>query len=220
MNAVILACTTLIEYVEKAQERCGTAYPIVELDRKYHDEPADMRRHILQALSGLEESVDTVLAAMGFCGGSWQDAACSKTLVIPRTADCVALAMTTPERYSPDLKQPGHMYLFGDGKTGFSIRAMYENLRRKYDEEIADIVFDMYFANYRHLDVIDNGLYDCYDTEYVERAQEDADRIGAELDFVPGSNVLLENLVAGKWDGRFLTVPPNTPIKQGMFYDD
>ena len=45
MNAVILACTTLIEYVEKAQERCGTAYPIVELDRKYHDEPADMRRY-------------------------------------------------------------------------------------------------------------------------------------------------------------------------------
>ena len=118
MHAVILACTTLTEYVKKAQERCGTAYPIVELDRKYHDDPADMRRHILQVLSQLEEDVDTVLAAMGFCGGSWQDVTCSKTLVIPRTADCVALAMTTPERYSPDLKQPGHMYLFGDGKSG------------------------------------------------------------------------------------------------------
>lgn len=219
MDAVILACTTLLEYVQKAQRRQGTAYPVVELDRRFHDEPSDMRRHILQTLSGLDEHVDTVLVAMGFCGGSWQDVSCPRTLVVPKTADCVALALTTPERYSPDLKEPGHMYLFGDGRTGFSLRTMYENLREKYDAEMADIVFDMYFENYRHLDVIDNGLYDCYDPEYVARAQEDADRIRAELDFVPGSNVLLEDLVAGGWDERFLVVPPNTPIRQGMFYD-
>ncbi|RHO77524.1 DUF1638 domain-containing protein [Ruminococcus sp. AF45-4BH] len=37
---------------------------------------------------------------------------CSKTLVIPRVADCVELTLTTPEQYAPDLKEPGHMYLF------------------------------------------------------------------------------------------------------------
>ena len=124
---------------------------MVELDRKYHAEPSRMREHILKTLSGLPSDVDTVLAAMGFCGGSWQNVSCTRTLVIPRAADCVALALVTRERYSPDLKEPGHMYLFGEGDNGFSIRAIYENLLETYDKEMADIVFDMYFEQTRDL---------------------------------------------------------------------
>lgn len=69
------------------------------------------------------------------------------------------------------------------------------------------------------MDIIDNGLYDCYDPDYVERAQADADRIHAELDFVAGSNILPEKLVSGKWDSQFLVVPPNANITQGVFFD-
>ena len=58
---------------------------------------------------------------------------------------------------------------------------------------MADIV-NMYFEYYYYLDIIDNGLYNCYDLNYMERAQADADKIHAELDFVPGSNILLEKL--------------------------
>ena len=61
---------------------------------------------------------------------------------------------------------------------------------------------------------------DCYDLDYVERAQEDADRIHAKLDFVPGSNILLEKLVSGgHWDNQFLIVQPNMTITQGTFFD-
>ena len=219
MNAVILSCTTLLDYVQIAQKTCKTNFPVIELDRQYHVEPSQMRKHILHTLAGLSPNVDTALVAMGFCGGSWQDVSCSKTLVIPRVADCVALALTTPERYAPDLKEPGHMYLFGSGETSFSVQAIYESLLKEYDEEMADIVFDMYFEHYYHLDIIDNGLYDCYDLNYVEHAQVDADRIHTELDFVPGSNILLEKLVSGKWDEQFLVVQPNTTITQGKFFD-
>ena len=59
---------------------------------------------------------------------------------------------------------------------------------------MAYIVFNMYFEHYYYLDIIDNGLYNCYDLNYMERAQADTDRIHAELDFVPGSNILLEKL--------------------------
>lgn len=219
MNTIILSCTTLLDYVQQAQLTCGTAFPVVELDRQYHVEPSRMREHILETLSKLPADVDTVLVAMGFCGGSWQDVSCSHTLVIPRVADCVALALTTPEQYSPDLKEPGHMYLFGDGDTGFSIDAIYDSLLEKYNKEMADIVFDMYFEHYHHLDIIDNGLYDCYDLAYVEHAQKEAEKIHSELDFVPGSNILLEKLMSGKWDSQFLIVPPDIPVTQGLFYD-
>ena len=156
MSTVILSCTTLLEYVQQAQKTCYTDFPIIELNRQYHIEPSKMKEHILQTLSSLPSDVDTVLVAMGFCGGSWQDVSCSKTLVIPRVADCVALALTTPEQYAPDLKEPGHMYLFGNGENGFSIQAIYESLLKEYDKEMADIVFNMYFENYYHLDIIDN----------------------------------------------------------------
>ena len=61
--------------------------------------------------------------------------------------------------------------------------------------------------------------WDCYDLNYVEQAQADAERIHAELDFVPGSNLLLEKLVSGNWDEQFLVVRPNTAITQGKFFD-
>ena len=53
----------------------------------------------------------------------------------------------------------------------------------------------------------------------MERAQADADRIHAKLDFVPGSNILLEKLVSGKWDEQFFVASPNTRITQGKFFD-
>lgn len=219
MNPIILSCTTLLEYTEFAQKTCHTNFPVIELDRKYHVEPSQMREHILDTLSSLPKDVDTVLVAMGFCGGSWQDVSCSKTLVIPKVSDCVALALTTPEHYAPDLKETGHMYLFGEGDTGFSIRSVYESLRKEHDKQMADIIFDSYFEHYYHLDIIDNGLYDCYDLNYVEQAQKEADWIHAELDFVPGSNILLEKLVSKNWDEQFLVVPPNTRMTQELFYE-
>ena len=114
MSTVIFSCTTLLEYVQQAQNICDTDFPIIELNRQYHIEPSKMKGHILQALSSLPSDMDTVLVAMGFCGGSWQDVSCSKTLVIPRVANCVALTLTTPEQYAPNLQEPGHMYLLGN----------------------------------------------------------------------------------------------------------
>lgn len=219
MNPMILSCQTMTEYVQKAQTVCGTDFPIIELDRRYHADPAKMRTHIIETLQQIPDEIDTILVAMGFCGGSWQDVSCSKTVVIPKIADCVALALTTSDRYNPDLKEVGHMYLFGEGDNGFSVSAIYDSLCQEHDKVMADIIFDMYFEHYYHLDIIDNGLYDCYDSAYVAQAQKDADKIQAQLDFVPGSNLLLEKLVSGRWDHQFLVAAPYTNITQGRFFD-
>lgn len=66
-GTVILACSSLTEYVEAAQERAGTAFPVIYLDRLYHRDPKEMQQHILKALSErLPETTTTVLVAMGF----------------------------------------------------------------------------------------------------------------------------------------------------------
>lgn len=110
--------------------------------------------------------------------------------------------------------QNSHTY-----QLGFSVQSVYDSLLHQYDKTQAELIFNMYFEHYNHLDIIDNGLYDCYDLKYVEQAQKEADKIHAVLDYVPGSNILLEDLVSGRWDQRFLVVQPYTNITQGFFYD-
>lgn len=65
MSTVIFSCTTLLEYVQQAQNICDTDFPIIELNRQYHIEPSKMKGHILQALSSLPSDVDTIFVAMG-----------------------------------------------------------------------------------------------------------------------------------------------------------
>ena len=85
-------------------------------------EPNRMRAHILETLQDLSDEIDTVLVAMGFCGGSWQDVVCTKRLVIPRVDDCISLVMTTTETSKPCTKQQGHMYVFGGELALFQVR--------------------------------------------------------------------------------------------------
>ena len=64
MSTVIFSCTTLLEYVQQAQNIYDTDFPIIELNRQYHIEPSKMKGHILQALSSLPSDVDTIFVAM------------------------------------------------------------------------------------------------------------------------------------------------------------
>ena len=72
MSAIILACSSLKDYVEEAQRKVSSNFPVIYLNRVYHRDPVEMQEHILTALQKLPETTDTVLVAMGYCGGSWE----------------------------------------------------------------------------------------------------------------------------------------------------
>ena len=44
MNAVILTCSSLTSHVDAAQKKMNTHFPVMEMDRRYHDNPAYMRK--------------------------------------------------------------------------------------------------------------------------------------------------------------------------------
>jgi len=48
MDAVILACSSLISHVNAAQARRKTNYPVVTVDRKYHVDPVQMKQQIFE----------------------------------------------------------------------------------------------------------------------------------------------------------------------------
>ena len=104
LNAVILACGSLVKPVSLAQDAMGTCYPVHFLNREYHVNPKEMRLQIITALNSFGANIDTVLVAMGFCGGSWMEVPTDKRVVIPRVDDCITLLLHTDNTPAANLK--------------------------------------------------------------------------------------------------------------------
>lgn len=216
-NTVILSCTSLLLHVKAAQEKMGTDFEVVELDRHLHMEPKKMRERIIETMSELPDRVENVLVSMGLCGGSWDNVEVHKRVVIPKVDDCITLLLHTDDTQHTDLKKKGHMY-FRDCDGGeYSIEAMKDKLCRKYGTEFGTTIFGSWFEAYTNADIIDTGVYDCYSVEYVEEAQKNADLIRCTLDYVQGSNRILEKLVSGRWDEQFIVVETGSCVKMQEF---
>lgn len=221
MKAVILTCSSLKEYVDKAQLSQKTAMEVLVVDRLYHVNPEKMKQEIAAVIAGLPEEVDTILVAMGFCGGVWDHVSFTKRVVIPRVDDCVSMLLHRDDAYHPNLKKTGHLYLYEKNPADFSAFSLmrdYSEMDPVYAHMDRDLLFHMWFDNYHYLDIIDTGMNDCYSEEYVLAAQENADMIGAALDYTEGSNRMLEKLVSGGWDEQFLVAEPGHMLKHGDFF--
>lgn len=218
-DTVIFACSSLKDYVAAAQEKEGTHYPVVFLDKENHVEPQQMRQCILDAEKALSQTVKNVLAAMGFCGGSLDSVSFSRRFVIPRVDDCVSLMLQTGQEYNPNPKETGHLYMMEQNPEDFSFEKMFQDNRVVYEGVSPEMLFHMYFDNYTNLDIVDTGLNDCYSEEYAQKAQENADLIHAALDYVQGSNQMLEKLVGGRWDRQFLVAEPGHLIRHQDFFE-
>lgn len=218
MSIVVLSCSSLKDYVEAAQETCHTDYPVIYLDKKYHIEPAVMKEKILEAEKELPEETDTVLVAMGFCGGSWDQVTFSKKTVIPRVDDCISLLLQKTDDYIPNLKETGHMYMVEKNPDDFVTKQMLDGMDTHYEGFTAEDLFHLYFDNYHFLDIVDTGFTDCYSEEYATKAQEHADLMHAALGYVEGSNLLLEKLISGRWDQQFLVAEPGHLIRHSDFF--
>lgn len=203
-NTVILACTSMLLHVEAAQKKMKTDFPVIEADREYHVDPQSMKQCLRNKLTELPDSVENVLAAIACCGGSWDGIRAERKIVIPNMDDCITMLLHTDDVQHANLKEKGHMYI-RDSDTGkYSIKGMKEELCRDYGMEFGTMVFGSYFQNYTNVDIIDTGAYDCYSEKFAVQAQENADLIRCILDYVPGSNRILEKLVSGKWDEQFV----------------
>ena len=216
-HTVILSCSSLLLHVEAAQTKMHTRFPVVDLDGRPHAEPKGMRSSILETLDALPPSCETVLAAMGYCGGSWNHIPLSRRVVIPKVDDCITLLLHTDDTPHGNLKEAGHMY-FRDCDTGaYSIESMKEEICRTYGMEFGTSIFGSWFQNYTNADIIDTGVYDCYSEEYVTEAQKNADLIRCSLGYVEGSNRILEKLVSGQWDAQFIVLESGQEMTEQDF---
>ena len=110
MRALILACASLADHVTAAQKNVGTRHSVRFLDRGLHLDPPRMGREIAAILTELPQDVDTVLAALGWCGGAWEGLCTPKRLILPRVDDCVSLLLTVDGECCFNRKEAGVLY--------------------------------------------------------------------------------------------------------------
>ncbi len=213
-STVILACSSLMDYVNAAQEKVGTDLPVLYMNRVYHRDPKEMRRHILAQLDALPVGTDTVLVAMGFCGGSWADIEAPCRIVMPKIDDCVSLLLQNGDTPVSDLKKPGHLYVREKDPSRESFHAIFDRLTQSIDAETKARYHEDWKRLYSNIDIMDTGLNRCREAAYRTIVQEDADWLDAELSYVPAGTHLLEKLFSGQWDGQFLVVEKGGRIKK------
>ena len=191
-KTIILACSSLTEYVEAAQARAGTKMQVRYLNRIYHRDPAEMQEHIKAELERMPEEIDTVLVCMGFCGGSWNQVQSRYRLVIPRVDDCVSLLLQTKDDPVSNLKTPGHLYVRAMDPSTESFKAIFERLVKAYNV----------------------GINQCRRPEYAAVVKKDADWLGAKMEYVEAGTHLLEKLFRGMWDDQFLVLEPGRAVQK------
>lgn len=218
MNAVILACSSMARQVAAAQRKMGTDYPVRCVDRRYHAEPKEMRLKLIEALGGLAGEFDTVLVAMGFCGGSWESVYAPLRVVAPRADDCITLLLNTDGAPHENLKEPGHIYIRDTDTGRYSLEGLRESVCERYGREQGLALFDKWFASYTHADIIDTGTYDSRAEDFLAQARRGAEITRCELRHVPGGSVVLEKLVSGDWDDLFVVAEAGETLTREMFF--
>lgn len=218
MNAVILACSSMARQVAAAQRKMGTGYPVRCVDRRYHAEPKEMRLRLIEALGELVGEFDTVLVAMGFCGGSWESVYAPLRVVAPRADDCITILLNRDGAPHENLKEPGHIYIRDTDTGRYSLEGLRESVCERYGREQGLALFDKWFASYTHADIIDTGTYDSRAEDFIAQARRGAEIARCELRHVPGGNVVLEKLVSGDWDDSFVVAEASETLTRDMFF--
>ena len=219
MSTVILACSALAYYVRAAQKKMNTDYPVIEVDRNYHDRPKLLRSMIEEAMGKIPEEADTLLIAMGACGNCWEGLQWRGTMVIPRMDDCVTILLHEDDKWYPNLKKPGHYYQIDEENDHFLPTNMYRKTVEKYGERRAKRIYGIMFESYTDMEIIDTGVFDCHTEEYVAKIQKEADFVNVPLGYVKGSNLIMEKLVSGNWDDQFIIFSPGEPMEGRKFLE-
>ena len=208
MRALILACSSLAAYVATAQKSAGTRHPVRFLDRSLHLDPPRMGREIAAVLADLPADVDTVLAALGWCGGAWEGIRTPKRLVLPRVDDCVSLLLTVDEERCFNRKEAGVLYFKDRNPEQHSFRRAFALWTRNMDAEARQREEAVWQEHCTAVAVIETGLFDGHAPEYVATVRRDAEWLHVPLRFVAGGTLLLEKLCSGPWDGQFAVFAP------------
>lgn len=206
----VIACATVIEEMLPHLPK-DMAYEV--LDFGLHLRPESLKSELQKAIDASCLDFDTLLLGYGLCsmavvGLTARDC----TLVIPRVDDCVAIFLGSRQAYSEQSrKEPGSYYLTkGWIEVGDTPFGEFERMVEQYGKDRADRIMKTMLKHYTRLVYIDTGNSD--KSSYVNYARKTADQFNLRFEEIPGSNVMILQMLHGPWDDDFMIVKPGKTI--------
>lgn len=211
MRTVIIACKTLEDELNYAIKNTGIDYPIEWIESGLHNIPKNLNNYLQNILNDIK--ADRALVTMGFCGNSLigiQTGAFE--LIVPRVDDCISLLIGSPKKRAQITNEHAAYFLTEGWMRGErNIWNEYTYSVDKYGEEIAKSIFDMMYAHYRTLGLLDSGVSSMQ--PLLESTKKIADTLKLEQKIIPASVSYIEQLITGPWtEDKFVVKASNSTV--------
>jgi hypothetical protein len=234
MRLKVLGCKVLSRELGYLSAFSDNYIDITTLRQGLHDTPRlltetlqkeidliDARKDIHTCGPYFDEDFDAILLAYGLCSNGVIGVSSKRyPLIIPKAHDCITLLLGAREKYQQYFDSHRGVYWFSRGwleNTPMPGRRRYESTRetyvKNYGEDNADYLMDMeqnWLKEYNWCTFIDWPELD--NESYKAETRESARYLHWNYDEALGDKSLLEDFLNGKWDDRFLVVPPGKTI--------
>jgi len=202
----IIACETVI------QEMLPFIPPEIEyrsVESGLHLHPDKLRTALQGVVDDITADTETIIIGYGLCSmGVIGLKAEHSTLVVPRQDDCVGMFLGSRQRYKEELaKEPG-TYFISKGWIDAKITLLDELkiMEERYGKERAKSLMKRMLKHYVRLAFIDMGYRD--HQAYRDYSREVAREFDLLYHEIGGTTNLLEKMINGPWDDRFVVAPP------------
>jgi len=217
-RVALIACPAVVR--ELADDR-RAALGAVELDVALHRTPQRLTAALQQAVADAEADpeIEAVVLGYGLCSNAVLGVRAGRVpLVVPRVDDCVALVLGSNEAFLEQARLAAGTYYLSRGWIDSQCTVFHEHdaMVAKYGEARATRLTELLLEHYTRLVLVVTGRYD--PAPYRAFAQARARQFGLAYEEVAGTTALVDALVDGPWDERFLVIPPGGEIAFGDFH--
>lgn len=209
MKNVIISCKTLKNEVEDIISDKPDDFECIWLEEQLHNKPLVLHEQIQNAIDSLIDA-DKIILIYGNCGGALNGITATHCpLILPKCEDCIDIMLY----YNSDIKDIRRNsyfssvgWLWGNEDLGYG----YDKMKEKYGEARALRLTRAMYVNYKYLAFIET----CENAKEnaIQRSEVMAEKLGLEFKTIKGSMKLLQDMIEGNTDDRYIFVPKGETI--------
>lgn len=209
-TVMMLACHNIKNELLRAVAETGAFFPIFFIPEDLHQNPDRLRAYLQKTIDSLY-NIDTLLLPMGRCGNGTLGLRSERAkLVLPRCSDCIDLLLNGGAR-----DHRAFYLTAGWLDNPHSIDTEYHYAIERYGEKRGQKIIEALYHSYETFIMLDTGAYNL--APAMEKIAPLAASVDVTVKRMPGGYDMLRDMVAGRLDERFVTVPSGVEVAEAHF---
>lgn len=215
MKTIAIACETLQNEVNHLFCAAEKRMDIVWMDKSLHDEPKKLKNVLQKEIIRQEQNgYERIILLYGFCGNAIEGLhTFSAELILPCVDDCISLICGSVKKRMDYLEQYCPLFLTEGWLSQITrMEQDYRQCVKDYGQSMAKEIYNMMFANYEAMLIIDTGSDDL--KKITDSVLPFSNQMGFPVKQAKGTLSYLSRLLFGPWEDeqRFLRFKPGQKI--------